>query len=1142
MHRYLCHRSTRIISIALYILCTVCGISYAKSPPPGTGGSAPTNVLLMLDVSGSMATVQATGDTRYPVDIAHDSNGNIYVARKFDSIEKYDSSGKFLLNIGQNSNYRYNGVYNQVYAIDVDANDNVYVSDSKNGRIQKFSSEGVYLSKMNLWKKNAKGLAIDKNNNIYAVNGYGRVEKFNSYGTRLQTWSNTKAEHIATDANNNVYITTYSHKKILKYNSSGQLQKTIYTSIKPFGIDVAQNGTIYVSELNNDRIYAYSASGSYIQSWGGTGSGTGKFDYPRGLDFSDDGTLWVADYQNNRIQSLTGDLKFSVEEPLTRLEQAAKIIKGIVSDSNLTDKVNFGLMTWSSNSSMDVNIGPTGASSIFNLVDTLHPSGSTNMDGAMTLAQTYLLGPSSPMDANASCQKNMLIVITDGEWSDGVASNIAGSLYDNYKVRGFMVGFQAPQSANYVAQNYKTFSQKGGTYPDSPLYADTWQELNDVLRAYIRLGIDTRLTYSAPTIIPGPSGNDYIMQSTFQYNPNHQWNGHLVKYNLNSDGTLGASLWDAGSLLSAVTADSRNIWTVATSLAQGINNFTVDKKELLRSALEENKGTAFTNTELSDLISFIRGKDSYNEFSGDVDDTGASIISGERWKLGDIYHSRAIVAGPPSALSSNGSAVNSESYYRYANGYESFKSSNLCGVACSNRPSVIYAGANDGMLHAFSSATGQELWAFIPPGILPKFKDMIATGSKSNSIYGVDGSPTVKDIYYDGKWRTVLMGGLRQGGHSYYALDVTNASAPKHLFSFAFNPIINKVSYWNASGTRTDYNASGSIPNAYDVSALGEAWSQPAIVKIRIGGADKWVAVIAGGYNNGINPNYGTRVFILDLADGGKILNTLTLADGHSSNGIINAIPPKVTAITSDDTSLFSTAGALIYVNDLEGKQWKINLTTNGTLYEKTKLFDTGATDSNDRYSFHETSATVDEKGNLVQYFGTGNLQALERISGSIANKGYGILDTHFPNYTNVTSQTNTSLRNITSTCPSNSQKGWYTDFNANEKISAKATIKNRTVYFSRFTPNTGDVCEAGTARLSEHDFMCGATTRSTSLGGGIATEAVVYKNKIYIGISDDRPVGSLPAGFTKHGNLIIGGANQSSSGKVEIESWWEDF
>ena len=102
------------------------------------------------------------------------------------------------------------------------------------------------------------------------------------------------------------------------------------------------------------------------------------------------------------------------------------------------------------------------------------------------------------------------------------------------------------------------------------------------------------------------------------------------------------------------------------------------------------------------------------------------------------------------------------------------------------------------MLHAFDASDdstngGKELWGFIPPNLLGKLSDIISsTANQTNSIYGVDWSMTVKDIYYDdtpddGKnnpvWKTIALVGLGAGGHGYFALDITNPQSPTHLFA-----------------------------------------------------------------------------------------------------------------------------------------------------------------------------------------------------------------------------------------------------------------------------------------------------------------------------------------------------------------------
>ncbi len=1125
--------------VAIPIFALSCVDAFAKSPPPGSGtDDVPANILLLLDTSGSMDTVVPAGDSQYPVDMAFDSLGNIYIAKYYDVVEKYDSLGNFLFEWGSHGTG--NGKFDFITAIAVDSSGNVYVTDKKNKRVQKFDSSGNYLMKFGLKKADAYGVAVDSSGNVYAINGDDDIEKFDSSGTRLATWSlSNSPRHIVIDGSNNLYVTFYGNSTVKKYNPSGTQLSSFAVTKKPYGIEISSTGTLYISAIDNDKIYEYNTSGTLLNTWGSTGTAPGQWKQPRGVAKNSSNVVFIADHLNHRVQTVTGTLLIVPEAEKTRLESAVEVIKAIVSDSNLTSGANFGLMKWNTNSTMLVDVTATGASQIYTTVDTLVASGSTVLDNAMDLAQSYFLGPTSPMIPGATCQQNILIVISDGYWVDNTASNTADYLYTTYGIKTFTVGFTTTDNINYT-----TLSQKGGSYPDSPLYAENQNQFLSVLSNFIQQIISSKFTFTAPTIIPSAANDESILQSTFTYKDDNQWKGRLLKYELLPDGNVGNLLWDAGALLNNKAADSRNLWTVATGLSFSLNNFTITDMDYLRLPIEEYSGSTLTDPELTNLIEFIRGKDSYLEFPTGVDDEGDTLLTGERWKLADIYHSKSAIVGYPSAYYSDASGPNTESYYRYLNNYKGFVDGTDCGSVCADRDEVIYVGSNGGMLHAFLSETGEELWGFVPPSVLPNFKGAIGLQpATSNSIYAVDGTPTVKDIYYGGHWHTVLMGGLRQGGNSYYALDVTDPNNPTHLFTISSRPTNNVVSYWDSNGVRTNYNTAGSIPAEYDFRKLGESWSQPVIAKIKISGNDKWVALVAGGYNNAINPGYGAVLYVLDMEDGGKILKEIALADNNPTNSIVNSVPPKVTVINADSTTLFTGAGAIAYVTDLEAKLWAVNLTDQGTLYDKTQIFDSQATDANGRYSFHELAATITSNSQLILYFGTGNVQALSSTSANIQNRAYGILETNFPTYTNMTPFTITSLQDTTTgaTCPSGSQKGWYINLNANEKLAAKATVSNNTVFLSRYTPDSTALCSAGTSTLTEVDFTCGTQIRDTDLGLGVPTEAIVYENKVYIGVSDDTQ-GSLPTGFVKSGNLIVGDPAVISTGDVRLESWKENF
>ncbi len=79
--------------------------------------------------------------------------------------------------------------------------------------------------------------------------------------------------------------------------------------------------------------------------------------------------------------------------------------------------------------------------------------------------------------------------------------------------------------------------------------------------------------------------------------------------------------------------------------------------------------------------------------------------------------------------------VNTEAYYRFNNQYTDFVNGNSCGGPCKDRKQIVYVGANDGLLHAFDSKNGNELWAFLPPMLLSKIRTEISSkNAESHSI------------------------------------------------------------------------------------------------------------------------------------------------------------------------------------------------------------------------------------------------------------------------------------------------------------------------------------------------------------------------------------------------------------------------
>src|SRR5262249_31319249 len=89
------------------------------------------------------------------------------------------------------------------------------------------------------------------------------------------------------------------------------------------------------------------------------------------------------------------------------------------------------------------------------------------------------------------------------------------------------------------------------------------------------------------------------------------------------------------------------------------------------------------------------------------------------------------------------------------------------------RRSMVWVGANDGMLHGIDARTGVEVWAFIPFNMLPKLQTLRYGQSVGDFKFFVDGSPKVADVKINGAWRTYLVMGEGPGGTFYQTFDVT---------------------------------------------------------------------------------------------------------------------------------------------------------------------------------------------------------------------------------------------------------------------------------------------------------------------------------------------------------------------------------
>jgi len=466
------------------------------------------------------------------------------------------------------------------------------------------------------------------------------------------------------------------------------------------------------------------------------------------------------------------------------------------------------------------------------------------------------------------------------------------------------------------------------------------------------------------------------------------------------------------------------------------------------------------------LVKFLRGQTGY-------EDRGSNPATDRLYRfreatLGDALESQPFFISKP--------------VFSYSDpGYSAFKEANA------SRPGTVYMGTNDGMLHAFNSANGNERWAYVPTAVIPNMWKLADKNYANNHVNFVNGTPIISDVcvaFCDGasgdpEWKTILVGGLNAGGRSYYALDITDPDSPSLLWEIT--------------------------PSTAGFSDLGYSYSQPIITKKQDG---TWVVLVASGYNN-VSPGTGRGyLYVIDPKDGTKI--------SQIDTGVgTTATPSGLAKIAAwnEYGGINNTAG-YVYGGDLLGNLWRFDINA-GTAF----LFATLKDPSNNPQPVTTTPTLGKVKGYRVVLVGTGKYLEVSDLVDTSIQSIYAIKDNDAALTLNNARtalvqqslyQEGTKRKGTGNAVDFTTGRGWYIDLGSHidnateatfvgERLNIDMKLVQGTLIAATIVPSNTVCSPGGYGWLNYFDFETGGYISTTNLVSVHFDSPIVGINVIYI-------------------------------------------
>jgi type IV pilus assembly protein PilY1 len=791
----------------------------------------------------------------------------------------------------------------------------------------------------------------------------------------------------------------------------------------------------YTGTLDPDRTYYVASDGTYSRRSFKTGAPTTPTAYLVDSDGTQDGR-YFGNYLNWIFQYATSAQRSAIPR-FTRIQMAKAAVNDII--TNMSTNVRYGVWNFNDDRPSTSALAPMGTdpATIISRVNAMEGDSWTPLGETMAaIADYYRTDPSA---VQYDCQRNFTVVVTDGYPTKD--HNTKSPYFDPSEGLGSCTSIGAPNPdsddcseymddvAHWMRNNDIRTDLDGEQYMntytvgmnvDAPILqwtaddgdgayfvANNAAQLSASLQNVLRDILNRISSGSAVAVVSTEGqGDDFLYRGKFLPTT---WVGSLEAFVLPYT-TGDAPIWEAGQILSQRSPSTRTIFTSVNGVKQ---DFTASNVGNLATAM------GLTTTLATNVINWTRGENV------------AGLRDRQGWILADIVESAPVTVGRVMGA------------YTF-NDFRSFRNANQ------SRERAIYVGSNGGMVHSFLADTGEELWAYIPNTVLPSLDDIANTNYCH--AFTVNGTPRVVDAYLNGRWRTVLIQGQKQGGSGYVCLDVTDPRNPEFMWE---NNLAN----------------------------VSESWAQVEVTRVKF--LDKWVGIVGSG----LDPTTGEAHFIaFDMEDGTQLHEEL-----------LSTLPGELNMATAGKAVDLDFDGwhDVVYMGDLAGNLWRIGL--KGDDWERTLLFK-----AEDKQAIQaQPIITVDFDRQVFVYFGTGRYLDNDDFTTTDKQTFYCIKDDHGGDTVSRAMLVDqTDVIN-----PVEGFRGWFIDLEVKdgERITEPDALVAGIIYFTSFAPNPELCAAGGTSYLYRVKFRNGAgfddddddsndTTdgRVVELGDGIATKPVI--------------------------------------------------